>query len=133
MVSVFDASAIFPLFVTEDKSQIAKEVFSQHKDIIFIDYILIEISNGLASSVRRQRITKDFALNVQKNLHFVINDTIKAHQYLNAAFELSLSINHPVYDCLYAVAAKENNAILVTADEKFAQKLDENLYKTHIL
>jgi predicted nucleic acid-binding protein len=43
---------------------------------------------------------------------------------VTAAFALALEINHPVYDCLYAIAARENDATLITCDAKFAAKLD---------
>lgn len=63
----------------------------------------------------------------------LVSNPIGASQYLNDAFTLALQINQSVYDCLYAIAARENKATLVTCDAKFAAKLDPAVYKVQVI
>jgi len=48
---------------------------------------------------------------------------VSSFDYANDADTLARSIDHPVYDCLYAAVAARANATLVTADARFAKKL----------
>ena len=133
MVVVLDASIIFPLLVTEEKSEVACEIYARHQDIIFLDFLSIEIANGLASSVRRRRFDQAFAIEAMEKLSQIISESTITHQFLADAFVLALEINHPVYDCLYAIAALTHDATLVTCDAKFAAKLDPSVYRVQVV
>jgi predicted nucleic acid-binding protein len=133
VVAVFDASAIFPLLVEEEKSVQAEAAFENSTASIILDFLHIELGNSLASSVRRQRITLEEAAALQGKLMTIVPATNHAAQFLDEAFTLALAINHPVYDCLYAVAARENKATLITCDAKFAGKLDPAIYRVQVL
>jgi predicted nucleic acid-binding protein len=130
---VLDASIVFPLLVEEDKSLLAQEVYSSSSECVVLDFLHIEVSNALASAIRQQRITAEHATNAQMELGALLPITATASHYLNAAFALAKEINHSVYDCLYAVAARENDATLVTCDVKFAAKLDPTKYRVQRL
>jgi predicted nucleic acid-binding protein len=129
MVAVVDASIVFPLLVEEDKSIVARRVLSETDDVIFLDFLLIEIANSLASSLRRRRFDMDYAIEAMAKAKKLITQPVSATHYLDEAFSLALAINHPIYDCLYAVAARANDASLLTCDAKFAAKLDSTTYK----
>lgn len=133
MIAVLDASIVFPLLVNEEKSVAAHSVFSEAKANIFLDFLLIEIANGLASSLRRRRFDEAYAHEAMEAARKLVSNPLGASQYLNDAFTLALAINHSVYDCLYAVAARENKATLVTCDAKFAAKLDSATYDVLVL
>jgi predicted nucleic acid-binding protein len=133
MMIVVDASIVFPLLVDEDKSLAARRVFSETENIIFLDFLLIEIANGLASSLRRRRYDTNYAMKAMAKAGKLISNPERASKFLNAAFTLALEINHPIYDCLYAIAARENKATLVTCDAKFAAKLDPAVYSVQVL
>jgi predicted nucleic acid-binding protein len=133
MVAVVDASIFFPLLVNEDKSIVARRVLSETDDVIFLDFLLIEIANSLASSLRRRRFDTDYAIEAMAKAKKLITQPVSAAHYLDDAFTLALAINHPVYDCLYAITARENKGTLVTCDAKFAAKLDPATYGVLVL
>jgi predicted nucleic acid-binding protein len=124
MEVVLDASFVFPMLVEEEKSALALKARTSFSKLVVLDFLHIEISNALASAVRQRRITAEFATRAQVELGLLLPISAAASQYLTAAFTLALELNHPVYDCLYAVAAREKGATLVTCDRKFAAKLD---------
>ncbi len=47
--------------------------------------------------------------------------------YAAEAATLAQRLDHSVYDCLYAVLAKRENARLATADRRFAAKLVDEM------
>jgi predicted nucleic acid-binding protein len=130
---VLDASIIFPLLVSEEKSIVAREIYAKSQDVIFLDFLRVEIANGLASSVRRRRFDQSYAAEAMEKLDRLIPRSTDSAQFVTAAFALALEINHPVYDCLYAVVASENNATLITCDAKFAAKLDRVKYSVQVI
>jgi predicted nucleic acid-binding protein len=133
MVTVFDASVIFSLLVEEEKSPQAEIAFENASDVLILDFLHIEIGNSLASSVRRKRITLEQAGKARSKALALAPPTVEASQFLDDAFALALAIHHPIYDCLYAVAARTNTASLVTCDAKFAAKLDPAIYSVQVL
>ncbi len=133
MVVIFDASIVFSMLIEEEKSELAASLYSNANEILVLDFLHIEISNALTSAVRQRRIITATASKAQMMLGSLLPITSYASTYLDAAFALALQINHPVYDCLYAVAARENSATLVTCDARFAAKLDTAIYKVQVV
>jgi predicted nucleic acid-binding protein len=133
MVIVFDASVVFSLLVEEEKSPQAETAFENATELLILDFLHIEIGNSLASSVRRKRITSEQATRARLKALALAPTTAIASKFLDEAFNLALAINHPIYDCLYAIAARESGATLVTCDAKFAAKLDPAAYKVLVL
>jgi predicted nucleic acid-binding protein len=133
VVVVFDASIIFPLLVNEEKSLVAREIYAESQDVIFLDFLRLEIAIGLASSVRRRRFDQIYAKEAMEKLDKLILGATNSAPFVTAAFALALEINHPVYDCLYAIAARKNDATLVTCDTKFAAKLDPEIYSVRVI
>jgi predicted nucleic acid-binding protein len=133
VVVVLDASLVFPLLVEEDKSLLAQEIYANSVEHLVLDFLHIEVSNAIASAIRQRRITTSQASKAQIELVSLLPITATASQYLDAAFALALEINHPVYDCLYAIAARENDATLATCDVRFARKLDPELYRVQVV
>jgi predicted nucleic acid-binding protein len=128
-----DASVIVPLLLNEVNSELCQKTIQQSPDRIHLDFTLIEVSNALRSGVARARISHERSLAAYEELQAICDSPIRASNYLEPAFALALKINHSVYDCLYAIAARENDATLVTCDAKFAAKLDPAIYRVQVL
>jgi predicted nucleic acid-binding protein len=128
-----DASIIVPLLINEDNSQTCQGIIQQTADRIHLDFTLIEVTNSLRSSVARGRISLERSKAAFKELIAICDNPIQASDYLEAALVLALEINHSVYDCLYAIAARKNDATLVTCDTKFAAKLDPAIYSVQVV
>jgi predicted nucleic acid-binding protein len=128
-----DASIIVPLLINEENSQICQEIIQGSADRLHLDFTLIEVANTLRSSVAPGRISRERSEAAYKELIAICDNPIQAYVYLEDALALALQIDHPVYDCLYAVAARENDATLVTCDATFAAKLDATVYSVKLI
>jgi predicted nucleic acid-binding protein len=129
---ILDASLIVPLLIDDDNSLECQELVRQSPNRIHLDFTLIEVANSLRSAVARGRISTERSIAAYQELVAICDNPIKASDHLAAAFTLALAINHSVYDCLYAIAARENKATLLTCDAKFAAKLDPAVYSVQV-
>ena len=125
MKLLLDTSVVFPFFINEENSLKVREIFTSDNEIWFLDFTLVEAANSFASAVRRKRINQQQAEKFFSALILLAENVIIGNQYLSMALSLALKIDHSVYDCLYAIAAHENDAILITSDAKFATKLED--------
>lgn len=128
MTIIPDTSVIVPLLLNEENSTICQDIIEGSLNRIHLDFTLIEVSNSLQSAVARGRISAQRSKAAFDELNMVCGQPIQSSTYLESALALALEINHSVYDCLYAIAARENIATLVTCDAKFAAKLEREKY-----
>ncbi len=108
----------------EDYQEQAKYIYTRHVEeierIVVPNLFFIEIANSFSTKSSTQpRI-------IQKDLSFVFKSKLGIYEptsddILQSALDAK-KFNTSVYDMLYAVVAKKNNTILITADERFVRK-----------
>lgn len=133
MTLIPDASVIVPLLLNEENSTICQEIIEGSLNRIHLDFTLIEVSNSLRSAVARGRISLQRSRAAFDELNIICDHPIQSSIYLEGALALALEINHSVYNCLYAIAARENGVTLVTCDAKFAAKLDRAKFAVQVV
>ena len=121
---VADASVIIKWVRIETDSDTAKKLQKAHlrkeEQIVIPRLALYEISNTLATKypMTDREIRNGFDFVFRCNLKIFQEDNM---ELLNAAL-LARKYSTSVYDMLYAVIAKKQKTILITADERFIQK-----------
>ncbi len=130
---IVDASiAIKWLNQDEEDSELALSLYKNHieekEKILLLQFLFIEVANYLAtkSSTSEEHIKEGLQLLFETS--FSIHQTID-EEIIEAA-TLAKKYGTSVYDMLYAVIAKRNNCLLVTADTKFAEKVRFPFVKT---
>ncbi|MBI4096543.1 MAG: type II toxin-antitoxin system VapC family toxin [Candidatus Levybacteria bacterium] len=90
--------------------------------------LFIEIANYLATN------TKTSEANIRKSLNFLYESNLiicpVTEDLLIEAAILAKKHKTSVYDMVYAVLAKRNNTKLITADSKFANKVNFSFVQT---
>jgi predicted nucleic acid-binding protein len=119
-VLVVDASVAVKWFFPEDGSQAARALgaYRLHAP----DLLLAECANVFWRKVRAGDMTASEASHACRLL---ASSSVVLHpitrELISQAFEISLQLNHPVYDCVYLALALELDAEgLMTADERLA-------------
>ena len=117
---VIDASAAVGIVLAMPGSEIFSAPLEQAALVIAPDLIVAEVCNALwkyrkADLLPMARCQQ--ALEHALSLHDRIESS--AALYLEA-FALSSRHLHPVYDTLYLVLARRNNAVLLTLDQRLA-------------
>lgn len=124
---VLDASVVTKFINTQEKeSDIAEKLFQAHieetEKILVPTLLFFEVANALAtkSDLREEYIKR--GLNLLYNANFVIHE-VNQKDMIEAAL-LAKKYKTSVYDMVYAVLAKKNKTTLITADHKFADKVN---------
>ncbi|MBS3138812.1 type II toxin-antitoxin system VapC family toxin [Candidatus Woesearchaeota archaeon] len=86
--------------------------------------LLYEIANGLRWNPNFTAGDVEEALKAIAGFGFMVQ--VPTFELLRKAVEIAYSGRCTVYDAIFLALAKENEGILITADEKFAKKVKEN-------
>ncbi len=129
---IVDSSVAFKWFSEEEQDvQKAFELLSSHlgneKIITVPELIFYELTNSWST---KSRLTiKDVLDNIKLLKRYNLKVNSVSFGLLNKASKFSKKYQVSVYDAIYAVLAKENKCDLITADEKFANKVNLNFIK----
>lgn len=115
---VIDASVAVKWLVAEELSEFATRLLGQ--ELAAPALIEAEVTNVLWSKVRRGELSDSEAEACVATFQRAPVRILQMQQLLVPAFRLAVTLAHPVYDCLYLALAWQLNAVLVTADRRFA-------------
>ena len=117
MKIVIDASSAFVMLGAPER---VAPFLAVATDLLAPELIVAELLNARWKVMRAGAVapTVDNLLGLVARLRFV-----ESTAYGADAAALAERLDHPVYDCLYAVIAARQTARLLTADRRFATKL----------
>ncbi|TKW65447.1 MAG: type II toxin-antitoxin system VapC family toxin [Paracoccus denitrificans] len=118
---VVDASTALK-WVLQEEGSVAAVTLLDGRPLYAPPLIYIEVANALWSAVRRQRLLPEEAadaldLITRAPLRQAGEDASLAAR----ALQLSLLLDHPVYDCSYLALAIRHKVPVVTADRRFVR------------
>lgn len=120
---VIDADVALSAFADGPLRTRAQSVLGAASPAAAPDIFFGECANVLAKLVRLQKMTDFDARAAFSVLRALVQVTLPTVPLVERAFELALSLNHGVFDCLYLEVARSQGARLVTADRRFVDKL----------
>ncbi len=116
---VLDASVAVKLVVDEPGTPQAVHVLHRPATRLAPDWMRLEVASALWNKVRRGSLEDWDARERLAAVDGFIDEFACATQMLDEAFDLSLSLGHPVYDCMYLALAMRDDASVITADHDF--------------
>ena len=123
MSRVVDASVACKWFFEEDLSAEAEGLAAASIVLLAPDLIIAECANVAWRRVRDGQISTEQAEASLKALPAWFEILTPSAQLHEAAFRIAVSLNHPVYDCLYIALAARDDAPLVTADAALVRRV----------
>src|SRR5688500_10007172 len=103
--------------VQESGSDAALEILMH--SLIAPDLVQAELGNALTKKVRRKEISREQAEQAFCEALDPVT-MLPSPSFAGSAFDLSLRLNHSVYDCYFLAIAREQQVLLVTADATLA-------------
>lgn len=85
--------------------------------------MLSEAGNALWKRVRRGEMQPDEAATMFDGLKAIPVGYVYEEHLVEPALRLAMTLDHPIYDCLYLALAIRENTLLATADVRFARLL----------
>ena len=125
MIAVLDASAAVEVVLQRGKADLLREYFSEADLMIAPTLFISEVTNVFW---KYRRLTDLSLQDCERGLEQAIalpDDFIDEHDFFREAFKLSCTLEHSVYDIMYLVTARRNNAVLLTLDKKLIRNAKE--------
>ena len=119
---VVDASVAIKWLFPEDGFEQAKALRHSYR-CIAPQIVYAECSNVIWKKVRRSELTKSEALRATTFVETLPVEVVSLRELVPLAMELSLALDHAVYDCFYLALAAIQKCQMVTADAKLHRKV----------
>lgn len=118
---IVDASVALKWVLPEENSAAARALWQE--DLAAPDFWIVELANALWRRTIQKELSYKEAARRLTRLHQAPVRTLLTVDHIDDAFRLAAELEHPVYDCLYLAAAMREGAQLVTADHRFARRI----------
>ena len=119
MILTLDASLAVKCVFDEPGSAEARSLV-ERETVIAPDFLLLELHHVLWKRVRRKEMSQDALLASTSVLRASFDRLVPSDQLIETAAQLSLALDHAIYDCLYLALAKREGVALATANTKQA-------------
>jgi predicted nucleic acid-binding protein len=126
MIVVLDSSAAVELVLSRAGAGSIMNVLNNSDYIISADLFIAEINNVFWKYYNYQNLPSEICSTAIEHAVNLVDDFVPAEDIYKEAFFLSCQISHPVYDSMFLVCARRNDAVLLTLDKKLhltAEKL----------
>jgi predicted nucleic acid-binding protein len=115
---VVDASVAIKWFVREERHEQALLLLDHAEQLQAPDLIVTEVTNVAWKKSIRHEITAEQARVITVAMRQFIPSLRPSVELAERALDIALTLNHPVYDCLYLACADVDPGLLVTADRR---------------
>ena len=125
---VVDASVAVKWLIEEEGTDRALAL--RDETMVAPDLLLTEVGNTLRSLTMRNALTSVQAQDMFDAMAMApIELRLMGPELVSDALKLALRLEHPIYDCVYLALSIEIGAPMITADAKFARRVqaDEEL------
>ena len=122
MTLVVDASVAVKWFVAEDGSEKADALLGSGERFIAPDLILFEIGSVLWRRWRAGELGRQQVQETQAALPRWFAEVCPLSLLYKQAMDLTLNLDHHIYDCAYLALAVQTSCELITADNKLRLK-----------
>ena len=132
MIWVVDASAAIKWFNREEFHEHALHLLDPGANLCAPDLVIIETARIAWKKTMLGEISRDHADIIMASMHEYIPDLYPSASLIRRALQIALSLNHPIYDCLYLACAEEAGGTLVTADRRLCRKVQGTDFEPHV-
>lgn len=101
----------------------AAELLDGYDLLIAPDLALIEVTNALWRKIRVGEVTPLQVNKAIEEMGAILTLWPVTAEMTRLAFEIAQKIGHSMYDCMFLACAMQEEAQLITADVKFAEKI----------
>ena len=119
MICVVDASVAAKWFLEEPLRDEALRILDEAPNLLAPDWIVQEIAHVAFKKWRAHDIGPQQARIMVQALEGFIGRLHPSKDLAGHALEIALTLDHPVYDCLYLACARVASGVVITADEDF--------------
>ncbi|MBT4484724.1 MAG: type II toxin-antitoxin system VapC family toxin [Candidatus Latescibacteria bacterium] len=118
MILVLDTSAAIEVVLQRNDAKQIGEKISEADWVISPDVYIAEITNVFWKYYQFGDLSLEICESAIDDSLAIVDDIVSSREFYKEAFALSCMTGHPVYDAMFLVLARRNNATLLTKDKK---------------
>ncbi len=118
MNCVLDVSGAFLVMNETEFAQELEKLISGSEKILAPDIYISEATNAAWKYARFEGLSTPLAEKLVANAIGLVDEFHDSLNLWRTAFTLGVTLEHPIYDCLYLALALENTCPLITRDKK---------------
>ncbi len=126
MIAVLDASAAIDVLLRKGDVNFLLSNIKAADIVIAPEIYISEISNAAWKYNKLANFSREESISLAEDGIHLIDKYIPVIELWKEALRESMNFNHPVYDFLYVICARRNDAILLTKDVKM-KKISKKL------
>ena len=119
MIYVLDTCAAFEIAFHGPKYKLFKEAYDKAEKVIAPTLFDSEVANVLWQYVRAGEVDEENAKKTLAYMLQMVDEYTDTSELAVEALHEGIRLGHSIYDMFYAVLARRNGAVLLTADKKF--------------
>jgi predicted nucleic acid-binding protein len=120
-VLVLDASALLMALLHEPGWEQVFDLMARN-EVTAPDLVVAEVGNGLWRRARTGTLAQEDARRAMSRTARAFDRLAPMAPLREAALDLALRRDHPVYDCFYVALARREGTPLLTADRRLARR-----------
>lgn len=130
---VIDASVAVKWVIQEEYQNESRLYLDEKNQLYAPSFLLLECASAIQNAVRRGEILPDEGWQAFE----ILRDydqwyLLSPYPLLEKAYQLANQLWHSIYDCFYLALAEKENAVVVTADRKFYERVKASPYANRI-
>lgn len=129
MLIVLDASAAVEIVLNKEKAGLLMSRLSEAETLMAPELYISEVTNVFWQYFTYKSLPVDICETALNRAIELIDNFTAVKELYREAFSLSCQMKNSVYDSLYLVLARRNNALLLTMDKKLNQIARQILVK----
>lgn len=115
---IADASVALKWFVPEEHAELAEKLITSGHTLHAPRFMAVETVNSVWKNWRKQLIGEAVVRATVLKLEALVDHWHADELLLPEAVALSISLNHPIYDCIYLALARSLGGAVITADKR---------------
>ncbi len=132
MSFVVDASVAIKWFVKEELHEPALDLLD-HRDLLHAPgFVVIEVANIAWKKYIKGEISRHQADYIVAAIQGYFRSLQPSETLIERALDIALTLNHPVYDCLYIACAEQTGGLLITADARLCGAVTNTAFSSRI-
>ena len=129
---VIDASVALKWFAKEEGHAEARAILASDERLIAPDLVVVEAVNGAWSKWRRGELDAADVARVAQAVPWSFCSLVESRELAARAALISVTLRHPVYDCMYLALAEDRNTVVVTADGRLRKAVKKTAWAQHV-
>ena len=109
------------------------DIVDEKIEIVVPELWFYEIANGINTAAKRERISNDMALDFLEELQSLNPTIVSVVPLISKAYKEAVKYTCAIYDIVYMIIAESESISLITADERFFDRVkNDKTFVTHL-